>query len=46
MKVWTLETLAYYLKGCRQFELWTNHNPLANAMKKNIRELMERMQKF
>ena len=44
--MWTLETLAYYLKGCRQFDLWTNHNPLAHAMKKNIRELTERMQKF
>ena len=44
--MWTLETLAYYLKGYRQFDLWTNHNPLAHAMKKNIRELTERMQKF
>ena len=24
--VWSLETLAYYLKGCPQFDLWTDHS--------------------
>ena len=41
-----LETLAYYLKGCPQFDLWTDHSPLAQAMKKEIRCLTPRMQKF
>ena len=44
--MWTLETLAYYQKGCRQLDLWTNNIPLAHTMKKNIRQLTERMQKF
>ena len=26
--VWSLETLSYYLKGCRRFDLWTDHSPL------------------
>ena len=37
--VWSLETLAYYLKGCSRFDLWTNHAPLAQAMKKEDQEL-------
>ena len=37
--VWSLETLAYYLKGCSRFDLWTDHSPLAQAMKKEVREL-------
>ena len=44
--LWTLDTLAYYLKGCRQFTLWTDHNPLTQAMRNHSRELSERMQKF
>ena len=44
--VWGLETLAYYLKGCPRFDLWTYHSPLAQAMKKEVRELAPRMQKF
>ena len=44
--VWSLETLAYYLKGCPRFDLWTDHLPLAQAMKKEVRELTPRMQKF
>ena len=31
--VWTLETLAYYLKGCRHFDLWADHNPRAQALR-------------
>ena len=27
--VWSLETLAYYLKGCPAFDLRTDHSPLA-----------------
>ena len=34
--VWSLETLAYYLKGCPKFDLWTDHSPLAQAMKKEV----------
>ena len=44
--VWSLETLAYYLKGCLAFDLWSDHSPLAQAMKKEVRELTPRMQKF
>ena len=44
--VWSLETLAYYLKGCPEFDLWSDHAPLAQAMKKEVRELTPRMQKF
>ena len=44
--VWSLETLAYYLKGCPRFDLWTDHAPLAQAMKKEVRELTPRMQKI
>ena len=39
--VWTLETLAYYLKGCPE---WTNHLPLVQSLKKEVRELTHRMQ--
>ena len=41
-----LEILAYYLKGCVHFDLWMDHNPLAQAMCKTIRSSTERMQKF
>ena len=41
-----METLAYYLKGCPRFDLWTDHAPLAQAMEKEVRELTPRMQKF
>ena len=44
--VWSLETLANYLKGCGQFDLWTDHSPLVQAMKKEVRELTPRMKKF
>ena len=44
--IWTLETMAYYLKGCPSFDLWSDHAPLAKAMKKEVRELTPRMQKF
>ena len=44
--VWSLETLAYYVKGCQRFDLWTDHAPLAQAMKKEVRELTPRMQKL
>ena len=30
--VWSLVTLAYYLKGCPRFDLWTDHTPLAQAI--------------
>ena len=42
--VWSLETLAYYLKGCPRFDLLTDHAPLARAMKKEVRELTPRVQ--
>ena len=38
--------MAYYLKGCKLFDLWTDHNHLAQAMKKDVRALTDRMQKF
>ena len=44
--VWSLKTLAYYLKGCPSFDLWSDHAPLAQAMKKEVRELTPRMQKL
>ena len=44
--IWSLESLAYYLKGCVEFDLWTDHSPLVQSMKKEIRELTPRMQKF
>ena len=44
--MWTLETLANYLKECSHFDLWTDHNPLAQAMNKDILTLTERLQKF
>ena len=44
--VQSLETLAYYLKGCLRFNLWTHHSPLAQAMKKEVWEMTPRMQKF
>ena len=44
--VWSLETLAYYLKGCHHFDLWTNHNHPAQAMDKKIRSLTDSKQKF
>ena len=40
------ELQVYYLKGCAEFDLWTDHLPLVHAMKKEIRELTPRMQKF
>ena len=42
--VWTLETLSYYLKGCPEFDLWTDHSPLAQAMHKELRSLTPRIQ--
>ena len=44
--VWPLDWLAYYLKGCRHFDLWTDHLPLALGMNKDVRGLTENMQKF
>ena len=44
--VWTLETLAYYLKGWPEFHLWTDPSPVVQSMKKEVRELTPRMQKF
>ena len=44
--VWSLETLAYYLKGCPRFDFWNDHWPLAQALRKEVRELAPRMQKF
>ena len=41
--VWSLESLAYYLKECQRFDLWTDHSPLAQAMTK---EVTPRVQKF
>ena len=38
---WMLETLAYYLKGCPIFDLWTNYRPLAQAMNKELRVMPE-----
>ena len=43
---WSLETLGYYLKGCPEFDLWSDHAPLAQAMEKEVRELTPRMQEF
>ena len=34
------------MKGCPSFHLWSDHAPLAEAMKKEVRELTPRMQKF
>ena len=34
------------MKGCPGFNLWTDHAPLAQAMKKEVRDLTPRMQKF
>ena len=44
--VWSLETLAYYLKLCLAFDLWSDHSPLAQDMKKEVRKLTPRMHKF
>ena len=30
--VWSLETLAYYLKECPAFDLWTDHSTLAQTI--------------
>ena len=38
--------MAHCLKGCPRFDLWTDHSPLAQAMKKEVQELTPRMQKF
>ena len=37
--VWSLETLAYYMKGCPSFDLWSDHAPLSQALKKEVWEL-------
>ena len=42
----TLESLAIYLKGSVHFDLWTDHNPLAQEMTMEIRFLTDRIQKF
>ena len=34
------------MKGCPEFDLWTDHAPLVQAMQKEIRHLTPRMQKF
>ena len=44
--VWSLKTLAYYLKGYPRFNLHTDHSPLAQSMKKEIKTLTARMKKF
>ena len=44
--MWSRETLAYYLKGCRKVNLWTNHSPLSLVINKDIQGLIFRMQKF
>ena len=44
--VWIMDNFAYYLKGCPRFDLWSDHSPLAQAMKKEVRELTPRNQKF
>ena len=44
--VWSLETLAYYLKGFIKFDLLTDHSTLVQAMKKEVQEVTPRMQKF
>ena len=41
--IWSLEALAYYLKGCPRFDLWPDHSPLVQAMKQEVRELTPRM---
>ena len=38
--------MAYYLKGCMEFDLWTDHSALVQVRKKEVRELTPRMQKF
>ena len=42
--IWTLKTLAYYFKGCPRLKLWLDHS--AQSMKKDLRSLSPRMQKF
>ena len=32
----SLKTLAYYLKGCTEFDLWTDHSPLVQVIKKEV----------
>ena len=44
--IWTLKTLSYYFKGCLRFQLWSDHSPLAQSMKKGLRSLSPRMQHF
>ena len=44
--VWSLKTLAYYFNGFTEFDLWTDHSPLVYAMKKKVREMTPRIQKF
>ena len=44
--IWSLESLGYYLKGCWEFDLWTDHSPLVQSMKKELMDLTPRMQKF
>ena len=41
-----LGDFGYYLKGCTKFNLWTDHSPLVQAMKKEVWEFTLRMQKF
>ena len=42
--VWTLQSLAFYLKGYKHFNWWTYRNPLGQATAKEICSLTNRMQ--
>ena len=44
--VWSLETLAYYLKGCPQFDLWTKHSTLAQSMKTEVFDTKNAIQAY
>ena len=44
--IWSLESLKFYLKGLASLELWSDHAPLRDAMKKPLRDLTPRLQKF
>ena len=44
--VWSLESVVCYLKGCPEFNLWTDHLPLVQSMKKEVQETTPKMQKF
>ena len=42
--IWSIESLKLYLKGIPKFELWSEHAPLRDAVGKQLRELLPRLQ--